>query len=375
MTVYNSNKNHMRKDSFFDRIGELLNKDFQLRSNNLKTEHKQSFYNELSVLLNSGIDIKSALELIIDEISDLKFKLILADLKNNIVNGQSMSSAIRHHTQFTPYEFYSIEIGEEVGRLPEVLLELSNYFKNILKQKRQIITVLTYPIIVLCTSFGAIFFMLKFVVPMFSTIFQRFGSELPLITRIVLRASDYFSQYFLLILVLITSFLVFLWKIRQKEYFRKVSSAFILNIPLLGDLVRKIYIIRFCNSLSLLISSKVPLVRSIELVAKMISFYPIENSLQVILKNIIKGDSFHESLKKHSFYPSRMIYLIKAGEDVNKLDYFLTQLSTQYSEEVDYKTTVIGNLIEPFIIIFLGLIVGLILIAMYLPLFKIGSAI
>jgi type IV pilus assembly protein PilC len=162
--------------------------------------------------------------------------------------------------------------------------------------------------------------------------------------------------------------------LKNKPPVRKVLAAIVLRVPVLGELVSKIYLARFANTMRLLISTNTPLLRSISLVRQMISFYPIESSLEQVEQDILKGSSLHNSLMKFSFYPAKLIQLIKVGEEVNRLDYFFEKISVTYTEEVEFKTNTISSLLEPLIIIFLGLVVGVILIAMYLPMFQMSNS-
>ncbi len=275
---------------------------------------------------------------------------------------------------FTDYEYYSVRIGEETGRIGEVLTDLAKFFKNRISQRRKIISAVTYPAIVLMTSLGAVFFMLKFVVPMFADVFQRFGGRLPWVTSMIIRFSSFTDNYFIVFLTVVIALAVFIFASRGKLWFRRAVSSAVLKIPLAGDIVRKIYLARFANTMRLLVSTDTPLLRSIGLVRQMIGFYPLEATLAEVEKSILKGESLHQSLSRFSFYPPKLVQLIKVGEEVNRLGYFFGKISDQYTEEVEYKTGTISSLLEPLIIIFLGLVVGLILIAMYLPMFQMSNS-
>ena len=140
------------------------------------------------------------------------------------------------------------------------------------------------------------------------------------------------------------------------------------------NLVKKIYLARFCNSMRLLINAKLPLLRAIALIRQMIGYYPIDSSLQKVEDDIMNGKSLHESLRQFNIYPRKLVQLIKVGEETNQLDYFFGKISEQYVDEVEYKTSMLSSMMEPLIIIFLGLVVGVILIAMYLPMFQMGNS-
>ncbi len=354
---------------------DFLNKDIKFFGSSFSDRKKERFYSELSILFTSGIDIRSAIELIEEEQAKEKDKILFSNIKESIVSGASLSNAVEKTGMFSAYEYYSIQIGEESGRLIEVLQELSEFFAKKIQQKRQLTSALSYPAIVFLTSFGAIFFMMKFVVPMFADVFKRFKGELPYFTKLIIRLSDAFSNYSFYFFIILTLLIVFLYSQRQTIWFRKSSANLLLRTPIINSMIRKIYLARFCQSMNLLISAKTPLVSAIELVKKMISFYPIEISLEIIQQDIMKGQPLHTSLAKFKIYNKRMISLIKVAEEVNQLDTMFGKLAKQYSDEVEHQTSILGSLIEPLMIILLGFIVGAILVAMYLPLFQMSSAV
>ncbi|MBB6126361.1 type II secretion system F family protein [Mucilaginibacter lappiensis] len=352
----------------------FLNKDISFGSQELSDKKKEFLYMELSSLLQAGINLKSSFELITASQEKEKDKQSFQDIQERVLQGTAFSQALEKSGKFSIYEIFSLEIGEETGKLTEVLQDLARFYQNKVKQRRKIISSLSYPCIVLCTSMGAIFFMLEFVVPMFSDIFTRFGGQLPWITSQIIRISKTMESNFFPAMLFFASITGFLWYSRKTERFRKNFSRLLLKIPLAGNLVQKIYLARFCNSMRLLISAHIPLLRAISLSRQMIGYYPIESSLQMVEDDILQGHSLHQSLAQFSIYPAKMIMLLKIGEESNKLDYFFARISEQYIDEVEYKTATLSSMMEPFIVIFLGLIVGTILIAMYLPMFEMSNS-
>ncbi|MES2288085.1 MAG: type II secretion system F family protein [Bacteroidota bacterium] len=354
---------------------DFLNKDLKLFETGFSDKKKERFYSELCILFSAGVDIRSALELMEEEQTKEKDKILFGTIKESIIAGAGLSSAVEQTGMFSPYEYYSIQIGEESGSLTKVLQELSYFYSKKIQQKRQLISALSYPAVVFTASFGAIFFMMKFVVPMFADVFKRFKGELPYFTRLIIRLSDAFSNYSLYLLVGITIVVVFLYGKRKTVWFRKLSADVLLRTPIMKDMISKIYLARFCQSMNLLISAKTPLVTAIDLVKKMVGFYPIEVSLETIQEDILKGQPLHLSLAKFKIYNRRMISLIRVAEEVNQLDVMFSKLAKQYSDEVEHQTSILGSLIEPIMIIFLGLLVAIILVAMYLPLFQMSSTV
>ncbi|MBD1363819.1 type II secretion system F family protein [Mucilaginibacter sp. ZT4R22] len=355
-------------------VFDFLNKDISFGSGQLADKKKESLYVELGSLLQAGINLKESLELITVEQEKVKDKQLFLGIQKAVVNGASFSAALRQGGKFSTYEIFSLQIGEESGKLNEVLQDLAKYFQNKVKQRRKVISALTYPCIVMFTSLSAVFFMLKVVVPMFGDVFIRFGGKLPYVTEKIIQVSKLLEHNFLWISFLIAVIIIGLYTVRKTERFRALSSVLILKLPVIGNLAQKIYLARFCNSMRLLINAKLPLLQAISLVRQMISYYPIEKSLQAIEKDITNGKPLHQSLQQYTVYPPKMIQLLKVAEETNQLDFFFGRLSEQYIEEVEYKTDTLSNAMEPLIIIFLGIIVGGILVAMYLPLFQMSNS-
>jgi type IV pilus assembly protein PilC len=352
----------------------LLNMDISFGSKELSDKKKEYLYLELSSLLQAGINLKSSFELITADQEKQKDRELFTTIQQTVLNGTTFSQALQQTGRFSLYEVYSLQIGEETGKLIEVLQDLAKFYQNKIKQRRKITSALTYPCVVLSTSLGAVFFMLKFVVPMFGDVFKRFGGHLPWITEKIIGVSEALENNFFRFFILVVLIAASIFFSRKTEQFRRVASQFLLRVPMAGNLIQKIYLARFCNSMRLLINAKLPLLRAIALSRQMIGYYPIESSLQKVEDDIMKGQSLHQSLQQFSVYPSKMIQLIKVGEETNQMDYFFAKISEQYIEEVEYKTSTLSSMMEPLIIIFLGLIVGVILIAMYLPLFQMSNS-
>jgi len=353
----------------------FLNKDLSFGSKELEDKKKESLYLELSSLLIAGIDLKSSFELITAEQKKDKDKLLFQTIQNTVLNGDSFSHALQLSGRFSLYEVFSLQIGEETGKLTEVLQDLAKYYQNKIKQRRKIISALTYPCVVMTTSLGAVFFMLKFVVPIFGGVFKQFGGQLPWITAKIIGISAALENNFLRFVIVALLLTIFIYRVRQTETFRRLVSQTLLRVPVIGNLIQKIYLARFCNSMRLLINARLPLLRAIALIRQMISYYPIESSLQKVENDILNGKSLHQSLQQFPIYPAKMIQLVKVGEETNQLDYFFEKISEQYIEEVEYQTSTLSSIIEPFIILFLGIVVGVIVVAMYLPLFQMSNSI
>jgi type IV pilus assembly protein PilC len=368
-------KSSASKNTAKSGVTDLLNTEITFLEKKFGPKEKEGFYSELGLLLSTGVDIKTAFEIIEEDIPNKKHKLLLEEIKNNIISGKSIYEAVAmHHKVFTKYEVQSIKIGEETGKLPDVLKELGAFYESSIKLRRQIIGVLTYPVVVISMAILIVYFMLSFVVPIFSDIFTQTVGELPEITQLLIKISNKSSAIFYTLFTLIGGFVLLHKTQIKKEWYRKYSSAFILKIPVLKKLVQKVYLARFCQSMKLLAGAKVMINESLDLVKNMIEYYPMERALESVKKEVVnEGALLNESLAKHSIFPKKLVALIKLSEEVNAPEIIFEKLYKQYSAEIEHQQAVIGKLIEPLFIVILGLFVGFILVAMYLPMFEMSS--
>ena len=356
-------------------FSEVLSADIQLLEKKFGPKQKEAFYNELGLLLSTGVDIKSALDIIKEDFKDKKHRVLIEELSCRIVAGQSINEALLTYPQvFSKYEVQSVRIGEDSGRLPEVLKELGVFYESGIRLRRQVIGVLTYPAVVIGMALVIVFFMLSFVVPVFTEIFKQSGGKLPDITLFLIRLSDKSGILFNSLFGFIGLLYLLHSSQKKKEWYRHYSSAFLLKVPVLGVLIQKIYLARFCLSMKLLAGAKVRMNEALDLVRNMIDYYPLEKSLEIVMREVVEeGKLLNESLAAHSIFPKKLVALIKLSEEVNEPELIYTKLHAQYSQEIEHQQAVLGKLIEPFFIVILGLFVGFILVAMYLPMFEMST--
>jgi type IV pilus assembly protein PilC len=242
----------------------FLNVEISLIQKKLSNEKKEEFYSELGMLLSSGLDLRTVFFLKTQETQKSKHSSFYSAILRDLVDGHYLSEALKRTNYITPHEYYSIKIGEESGQLNEVLKDLSEFFKRKIKQRRQLISTFSYPIMIVVTALVVITFMLNFIVPMFEDVFKRFNGELPAITRWILSASKHFKAsigWIILILFIIIGAALML---RKTDIFRKYSAAFVMRIPLVSTLMNKIYQARFCQSMALMSAARIPLINALE---------------------------------------------------------------------------------------------------------------
>ncbi|QXP72530.1 type II secretion system F family protein [Tenacibaculum sp. AHE15PA] len=370
----NIQENKKSKNDSFD-INSLLKKEINLFGTSFSNKKKEAFYTELAVLLQAGLELKDTLELIGVEQKKEVDKELFKNIVNELISGKNLSDAIHLQKCFSEYEYYSIQIGEKTGTLQKVTEELGLFFRRKNEQRRTLLNALSYPIVVLCTAFLAILFMLQFVVPMFADIFKQNKVELPWLTQQIINFSDGFANYYWVGGLIIISIIFFIKYFKRKTWYRKLFSTILLKIPFVGDFVRKVRIAQFTQAISLLVSAKVPLLNGIQLTRKMIDFYPLQISLAQIENDILLGKSLHKSIVSQSFFDRKMASLIRVAEETNQTETIFNRLTYQYNQEIEYKSKMISATIEPIIILLLGCVVAVILIAMYLPMFQLSTVI
>ncbi len=344
-------------------------------SKRLGAKHKEVLYKDLATLLSAGVDFKTALDILANQQKKEFIKSMLLDIKAQVIKGKSFYEALQATNAFSAYEYYSVKIGEETKKLDLVLLELHKYFKRQLKLRKQIISVITYPAFVLVLTVGVLYFMLTYVVPMFKSVFNQFDSDLPALTKNIITLSEQFPKIFLITVGLIGLFVVLGNLYRNNSRFRDIKSKIVLRIPYFGRLVKMVYLARYCQFLDLLLTSKTSLTESLEMVKKMIGFYPIEASIDPIKHDVIRGVPFAEAMKKHRIYEYKLTSMVAVAEEINELDTMFSRLAEEYDEAVEHKTKMIGVILEPMIIIVIGGVVGLIMVAMYAPMFDLSKII
>ncbi|WP_272149616.1 type II secretion system F family protein [Tenacibaculum aiptasiae] len=359
------------KKEGFD-IDSLLKKEITLFSS-FSNKKKEAFYIELAVLLKAGLELKDALELIANEQKKEIDSQLFKNIINDLITGKNLSEAIKAQNKFSEYEYYSIQIGERTGTLQSVAEELGNFYKRKNEQRRTVINALSYPIVVLCTAFLAVLFMLQFVVPMFADIFKQNRVELPWITQKIIAMSNSFTKYYWVFFLFIVLIFVFIKVFKNKEWYKRISSAILLKIPFVGGFVRKVKLAQFTQAISLLVGAKVPLLNGIQLTKNMIEFYPLQKALDKVENSILIGKTFHESISLEPFFDKKMSSLIKVAEETNQTETIFNRLTYQYNQEVENKSKMISATVEPLIIVVLGGIVAVILVAMYLPMFKLST--
>lgn len=355
------------------RMSGWLQKEIHLSGRRFSNKKKEHFYTELSVLLKAGINLKEALTLIRDNEKKKALNGFFEAIIQEIISGKTFSEAVKDKKDMTEYEYYSLHIGEETGTLAKVTESLGGFFAGKNEQRRNLINALTYPVIIFITAMLVVAFMLRLVVPMFQDIFELNRVSLPGITKFIIAMSGFLKAYGWLLLLIIIVLFTGKKFFAKKRGFARYRDRFMMRLPFVGNFVKTVYVTQFIQAMALLSTAKVPVVNSLAMVKKMIAFYPLQMALHQVEAQVLSGMALSDSLKQHAIFEARMIALVKVAEETNTTEFIFERLYRQYTTDLQQRSKTLATVTEPLIIVFIGFLVGIILIAMYLPMFKLSS--
>lgn len=339
-------------------------------------KEKQQFFHLLSVLMEAGLSITESLEVIEGQLVKKKSLEIVHALTEQLNNGLALSEAAAAQSKFfSKFEIYSLRMGERAGQMVQVLHDLATFHEKRIRLQRKFTQAMSYPAVVIGIAGGVLFFMINYVVPMFSDIFKRFDAELPKITQLVLALSEFSGQYGWWIILGILALGITGFQLRKRDAVQRIVSLTFSKIPLLGGIILKIQLSRFCYTLALMLRSKVSLDQALELMQEIIQYHPLQKTIPLIRQDIIEGNTLYDALRKHKIFPTVMTQMVKVGERTARLDKMIDNLAKNLEEEGEASITTLTSLLEPVLIVVLGLMVGIILVSMYLPMFELSNAI
>jgi type IV pilus assembly protein PilC len=330
------------------------------------------FTRQFSVMIDAGLPLVQCLEILASQQDNQFFQKVLVGTRGSVEGGATLSAAMRQHPKvFDTLYVNMVEAGETGGILDTILQRLSTYIEKNVKLQRAVKSALVYPVGVLTVAAGVITLLLWKVVPIFATLFAGLGVDLPLPTKIVIGLSNFIGSIFgLLILVAVAGIAIGLKVWYGTQQGRYAIDATILRLPVLGILMRKIAVARFTRTLGTLISSGVPILEGLDITAKTAGNAVVERALKRVRKSLEEGKSLTEPLKDSEVFPGMVTQMIAVGEQTGAMDAMLQKIADFYEEEVDAAVKDLLTALEPVMIVFLGLVVGGVVISMYLPLFS-----
>ena len=333
------------------------------------------FTRQFSTMIDAGLPLVQGLTILADQNENPTFKAILKTITKDVEGGSTLAEAMRKHPKVFDDLFVNlIAAGEIGGILDSILRRLAEYIEKAERLKSQIKGAMTYPIVVMAIAVIVIAVILIFVIPVFEDMFKSFGSALPAPTQIVVNMSRFIKGNVHWLLIALAALIFGFKRYRMTEGGRKTTDSLALKLPVFGDLLKKVAVARFTRTLGTMISSGVPILDALEIVAKTSGNVVLEEILFEVRGSIAEGQTIAEPLSENDIFPGMVIQMISVGEATGALDTMLTKIADFYDEEVDAAVDALTSMLEPLLMLFLGGSIGGLVVAMYLPIFQMAAA-
>lgn len=341
-------------------------------STGIKKVHISRFTRQFSTMIGAGLPMVQCLEILSQQMESAELRRVIGDIKESVQAGTTLSEALaRHKKVFDDLYVNMVDAGEIGGALDVILTRLATYREKADALVRKVKGALIYPAVVMTVAIGVTFIMLTYIVPVFAKMFSGLGAELPAPTQFILSLSAFLRSNILTGVVLLI-LLIIAYKFYSKTDKGRLNiDRLKLRIPLIGDLIRKSAISRFSRTLGTLISSGVPILEALDITARTSGNRVIHDAIKRSVLSIAEGETITEPLKQCGVFPPMVTQMISVGEKTGGLDEMLSKIADFYDDEVDAAVAALTSVIEPIIIVFMGVVIGGILIAMYLPMFDI----
>ena len=334
------------------------------------------FTRQIATMIDAGLPLVQCLEILASQQPNKRFKSTLTEIREEVEGGSTFAAALKRHPRvFTPLYANMVEAGEAGGLLDTILTRLAGYIEKAMNLRRKIKGALIYPSTIVTVAIAVVIFLLVFVIPTFKALFQGFGAVLPLPTRMVLELSRLVRQYLLAGLGVLVMAVLGLRFYYRTEKGRKIIDGLLLRAPVFGELIRKVSVAKFTRTLGTLVSSGIPILDGLDITAKTAGNTVVEEAVLKTRSSIAEGKTIADPLKASGVFPPMVVQMISVGEQTGALDSMLVKIADFYDDEVDQAVANLTALLEPMLMVFLGVVIGGVIIAMYLPIFKMVSVV
>jgi type IV pilus assembly protein PilC len=333
------------------------------------------FARQFSTMIDAGLPIIQCLEILYTQQGNKTFKRMIKEIKEQVEGGATLAEALkRFPKQFDDLFVNMIAAGEAGGILDAILRRLAAYMEKAAKLKSQVKGAMTYPIVTLCIAVVVLGIILVFVIPVFEEMFADFGGELPVPTQIVVAASEIVKSKIIYIIIGMIILGFTLRKLYATEKGQDVADDLVLKLPVFGELLRKVAVAKFTRTMGTMLASGVAILEALDIVAKTSGNRTVEKAIYDVRSGIAEGRTMADPLQESGVFPAMVCQMISVGESTGALDAMLEKIADFYDEEVDQAVDNLTSLIEPFMLVFLGVTIGGLVVAMYLPIFKMAGA-
>lgn len=334
------------------------------------------FTRQFATMIDAGLPLVQCLDILSKQADNKSFASVINEIRQDVEGGSTYADSLKKHPAvFGDLYVNMVAAGELGGILDTILNRLSKYIEKNIRLKRQVKAALFYPATIVAVAFIVIVVLLVYVIPIFAKMFTDFGGTLPAPTRMVIGASNFMRGNILIIIGIMVAVILGARKYYKTQNGRLVVDNIVLKMPVFGMLARKISVAKFTRTLGTLISSGVPILDGLEIVAKTSGNKVVEKAIYATRQSISEGKTLSEPLETTKVFPPMVVQMIAVGETTGALDAMLSKIADFYDEEVDSTVGILTSLLEPMLMIFLGIVIGFIVVAMYLPIFKMAGTI
>ena len=334
------------------------------------------FTRQIATMINAGLPLVQSLEVLASQQLNKRFKGVLIKIREDVEGGSTFAASLKQHpTVFTPLYMSMVEAGEAGGFLDTVLNRLAGYIEKSMTLRRKVKGAMIYPATIITVAVAVVIFLLIFVIPTFKALFEGFGAALPLPTRIVLELSRLVKTHLLAGLGTLVGAVFGVRFYYRTEKGKKIIDSLLLRLPVIGQLIRKVSVAKFTRTLGTLLSSGVPILDALNITAKVAGNRVVEEAILKTRSSIAEGKTIADPLGASGIFPPMVVQMISVGEQTGALDSMLAKIADFYDAEVDQAVSNLTTLLEPIMIVSLGVVVGGLIIAMYLPIFKLVTVV
>jgi len=324
--------------------------------------------------MDAGLPLVQTLTALEEQTDSKSFKPILRHITEKVEQGDAFSQALAQHPKvFTKLFVSMVEAGETGGLLAEILDRVANYLEATARLKKKVKSAMSYPTIVCIIALGIALFLIVKVIPIFADIFKDFGAKLPMPTQVLIRISEIIRGYFILVTGAVGLLVFAVIKLKRTKRGTEFWDRLKLRLPVFGKLIHKIAMSRFARTFAALLRSGVPILETLRIVGQSSGNTMVEHAVEKTAASIERGDNLALALGQHKIFPPMLVRMVSAGEQTGKVDVMLEKISDFYDEEIEATLNGLTSLIEPLLIVFLGVVVGSIVICMFLPIFKLNE--
>jgi type IV pilus assembly protein PilC len=334
------------------------------------------FTRQFATMIEAGLPLVQCLDILARQSENKEFARVIGQVKTDVESGDSFADALRKHPRvYSDFYVNMVEAGETGGILDTILARLAAYMEKAAALKSQVKGAMVYPAVIIGIAIIVVVFLLLYVIPVFADMFASFGGTLPAPTRFVMFLSDLVKDYILYVIPLVGVLIWFFKRFYKTEKGRVMVDTLLLKLPVFGPLIQKVAVAKFTRTLGTLVSSGVPIIDGLEITARTAGNKVVEGAVLSIISSIKEGQTIAEPLGRQAIFPPMVVQMIEVGENAGALDAMLNKIADFYDQEVDTAVAALTKLMEPMLMVFLGTVIGGMVVAMYLPIFKIAGAI